>query len=167
MLNSITNANAYRDGLTLIGRIEQLDLPSIKFKTEEIAALGMFSSIEIPVGLEKMEAKIKWNAIYDRDWKAASPVAKSTIVVKSNMTTHGADGRTEQLQVTATIRGIYKELPSGNLKSNAKFDGAEHLLTVNYYKLEVAGVKVYEVDIFNNILNIGDTDILESFRSNQ
>lgn len=167
MLNSISNANAYRDGNTLIGKIEQLDLPNIKFKTEDHDALGLFSTIEIPIGLEKMEAKIKWNAIYDTDWKAASPVSKSTIVVKSNMTKHGADGRTQQLQVTATIRGIYKELPSGTMKSNAKFDGAEHLLTVNYYKLEVEGKKIYEVDIFNNILSIGDTDILESFRSNQ
>jgi len=38
---------------------------------------------------------------------------------------------------------------------------------VNYYKLEVAGAKIYEVDIFNNILYVGQTDILESFRSNQ
>ncbi len=167
MLNSIFNANAYRDGNTLIGKIEQLDLPNIKFKTEDIAALGLFSTIEVPVGLEKMEAKIKWNAIYDEDWKAASPISKSTVVVKSNMTKHGADGRTAQVQVTATIRGVYKELPSGNLKANAKFDGAEHLLTVNYYKLEVAGAKIYEVDIFNNILYVGQTDILESFRSNQ
>jgi hypothetical protein len=167
MLNSIFNANAYRDGNTLIGKIEQIDLPNIKFKTEDIAALGLFSSIEIPTGLEKMEAKIKWNAIYDTDWKAASPVSKSTIVVKANMTKHGADGRTQQVQVTATVRGIYKELPSGNLKSNSKFDGAEHLMTVNYYKLEVAGAKIYEVDIFNNILFVGSEDILESFRSNQ
>ncbi len=167
MLNSIFNANAYRDGNTLIGKVEQIDLPKIQFKTEDIAALGLFSTIEIPVGLEKMEAKIKWNAIYDDDWKAASPVAKSTIVVKSNMTKHAADGRTEQVQVTATIRGVYKELPTGVMKSNAKFDGAEHLLTVSYYKLEVAGGKIYEVDIFNNILYVGSTDILESFRSNQ
>ncbi len=167
MLNSIFNANAYRDGNTLIGKVEQLDLPAVKFKTEDIAALGLFSTIEIPTGLEKMEAKIKWNAIYDKDWKAASPVSKSTIVVKSNMTTHGADGLVEQVQVTATVRGVYRELPTGNLKANAKFDGAEHVLTVNYYKLEVDGNKVYEVDIFNNILYVGDKDILESFRSNQ
>lgn len=167
MLKSIFNANAYRDGNTLIGKMEQIDLPNIKFKTEDIDALGIFSTIEIPVGLEKMESKIKWNAIYDQDWKAASPVAKSTIIVKANMTEHGAEGRIGQTQVTATIQGVYKELPTGNIKPNSKFDGSEHMLTVNYYKLEVGGEKIYEVDIFNNIMYIGDTDILESFRSNQ
>lgn len=167
MLNSITNANAYRDGNNLIGKLEQIDLPQIKFKTEDISALGLFSNIEIPVGLEKMEAKLKWNAIYDTDWKAASPVTSSTIVVKSNMTSLDPSGRASQIPVTASIKGVYKELPTGNMKSNAKFDGAEHLLSVNYYKLEVGGVKIYEVDIFNNILFIGEIDILESFRSNQ
>lgn len=167
MINSITNANAYRDGNTLIGKLEQIDLPSVKFKTEDVSALGLFSDVEIPTGLEKMEAKLKWNAIYDTDWKAASPVTSSTIVVKSNMTKQAAGGRTEQIPVTASIKGVYKELPTGNLKANAKFDGAEHLLAVNYYKLEVGGKKIYEVDIFNNIVFIGDTDILESFRSNQ
>lgn len=167
MINSITNANAYRDGNTLIGKLEQIDLPSVKFKTEDVSALGLFSDVEISTGLEKMEAKLKWNAIYDNDWKAASPVTSSIITVKSNMTKHAAGGRTEQIPVTASIKGVYKELPSGNLKANAKFDGAEHLMSVNYYKLEVGGVKIYEVDIFNNILFIGDTDVLDSFRSNQ
>jgi hypothetical protein len=167
MLNSITNANAYREGNSLIGKLEQIDLPNIKFKTEDIAALGMFASIPIPTGLEKLEAKLKWNAIYDSDWKAASPVSASTIVVKSNMTSIDGSGRVSQIPVTATIKGTYVEIPSGNLKANAKFDGAEHLLSVNYYKLEVSGAKIYEVDIFNNILFIGDTDILESFRANQ
>ena len=167
MINSIINANAYRDGNTLIGKLEQIDLPAVKFKTEDISALGMFSNIEIPTGLEKMEAKLKWNAIYDNDWKAASPVTSQTLVVKSNMVKQAAGGRTEQIPVTATIKGVYKEIPSGNLKANAKFDGAEHMLSVNYYKLEVAGAKIYEVDIFNNIIFIGDTDILESFRANQ
>ena len=167
MINSITNANAYRDGNTLIGKLEQIDLPAIKFKSEDISALGLFSNVEIPTGLEKMEAKLKWNSIYDADWKAASPVTSSTIVVKSNMVKQTAGGRTEQIPVTASVKGVYKELPTGNLKANAKFDGAEHLMSVNYYKLEVGGKKIYEVDIFNNILFIGDTDILESFRNNQ
>jgi hypothetical protein len=167
MLNSITNANAYRDGNTLIGKLEQIDLPNIKFKTEDISALGLFATIPIPVGLEKLEAKLKWNAIYDNDWKAASPVTSSTIVVKSNMTSVDGTGRSNQIPVTATVKGTYVELPTGNMKAGAKFDGSEHLLNVNYYKLEVNGAKIYEVDIFNNIIFIGDTDILESFRANQ
>jgi P2 family phage contractile tail tube protein len=69
--------------------------------------------------------------------------------------------------VTASIRGTYKELPSGKMKAGAKFDGAEHTMTVNYYKLEVAGATIYEVDLFNNILIIDGKDMLESFKANQ
>lgn len=167
MINSIIGGNAYRDGNTLIGKLESVELPAVKFKTEAISALGLFSEVEIPVGLEKMEAKIKWNSIYATDWRAGSPITTQTIIFKSNMIKQNATGQAGNIAVTASMRGVYKELPSGTMKQGAKFDGAEHLLAVNYYKLEENGVKIFEIDIFNNILFVGDTDILESFRSNQ
>jgi P2 family phage contractile tail tube protein len=83
------------------------------------------------------------------------------------MARHDQTGRAEQVPVTATLTGIFKELPSGTIKAAEKSDGTEHLMTVYYYKLEVSGKKVYEVDVFNNIFFCGETDNLEQFRLNQ
>lgn len=167
MINSITNANAYLNGNKLAGKLDELELPAIKLKMQEVAALGLFGTTEIPSGLEKLEAKFKWNAIYPDEWRKESPMEATRIIVKSNMATADAGGIKKNSQVTATIGGIFKELPSGSFKPGEKSDGAEHLMAVVYYKLEVDGKTVYEIDVYNNIFKHGDKDLLASFNTNQ
>lgn len=167
MINSITNANAYLNGNKLAGKLDELELPAVKLKTQEITALGIFGSTEIPVGLEKMEAKFKWNSVYPNEWKKESPMQTTRIIVKSNMMVVDASGVKRNAQVTATVGGLFKELPTGTVKPGEKMDGAEHLMAVTYYKLEVDGETVYEIDVFNNIFKHGNSDLLSGFNSNQ
>lgn len=167
MINRITNANVYLDGNTLIGKLEQLELPAIKLSTEDVKALGLYATIELPTGLDKMEAKLKWNAVYGDNFKALSPIKSCTLTVKSNMVSQGAGGVTKNIAVTVTLSGVFKETPLGTLKGQEKIDGLEHVMSVYYCKLEEAGKLLYEVDVFNNIYKVGDTDILENFRLNQ
>lgn len=167
MINKITNANAYLDGVTLIGKLDELELPSIKFKMQDFAALGLFSEIELPSGLEKMEAKLKWNAVYGDNFKEESPLKSVSLTVKSNMKQHGAGGVLKDIPVTVTISGVFKEIPLGTFKSNEKMDGLQHVMSVYYVKLEEASKLIYEVDVFNNIIKFGSNDILSEFRLNQ
>jgi P2 family phage contractile tail tube protein len=167
MINRITNANAYLNGETLIGRLEEIELPSIKFATEDVKALGLFAAIEMPTGLEKMEAKLKWNAVYGDNFKAESPLKSVSITVKSNMKSQGAAGSLKDIPVSVTISGVFKETPLGTLKGQEKIDGLQHVMSVYYVKLEEDGKLIYEVDVFNNIIKFGSTDILNEFRLNQ
>lgn len=167
MINSIINANAYLGTTKLAGKIEEVELPAVKLKTEEVQALGVFGTTEIPVGMEKMEAKFKWNAIYPDEWKKESPMKSTRVIVKSSMMVVDSTGVKKHSKVTATIGGIFKELPTGTIKPGEKMDGAEHLMAVSYYKLEVDGVTVCEVDVLNNIFKQGETDLLEEFNTNQ
>lgn len=167
MINKIINANCYLDGNTLIGKMDEIALPSIKLKMEDYNALGLFAQIELPAGLEKMEAKLKWNSVYGDNFKAESVINSVTITVKSNMVQHGAGGVVKNVPVTATITGVFKELPMGTIKGAAKVDGMEHTMAVYYCKLEENGSLVFEVDVFNNIFKIGSTDVLSEFRLNQ
>ena len=167
MINRITNANAYLDGETLIGRLDEIELPNIKFATEDVKALGMFATIEMPTGLEKMEAKLKWNAVYGDNFKSESPLKAVSLTIKSNMKSQGASGVLKDIAVSVTISGVFKETPLGTLKGQEKIDGLQHVMAVYYVKLEEAGKLVYEVDVFNNIIKFGSTDILNEFRLNQ
>ncbi|MFR5734255.1 MAG: phage major tail tube protein [Odoribacter splanchnicus] len=166
MINSITNGNAYLNGNKLAGKIEELELPAIKLKMEDVSALGMFADTEIPVGLEKMEAKFKWNSIYPENWKDEGPFRTCRMIVKSDMVVNGPQGQQEHKAVTVTIAGIFKEFPLGSIKPGAKQDGLEHLMSVSYVKLEVAKQLVYEVDVFNNVYKQGSADLLSSFKAN-
>lgn len=167
MINRITNANAYLDGVTLIGCLDELELPNIKFNTEDVKALGMFATIEMPSGLDKLEAKLKWNAVYGDNFKAESPLKSVSLTVKSNMKSQGAAGSLKDIPVTVTISGVFKEIPLGTLKGQEKIDGLQHVMSVYYVKLEEAGKPIYEVDVFNNIIKFGSVDILNEFRLNQ
>ena len=167
MINRITNANVYLKGTTLIGRLEEIELPNIKFSTEDVKALGMFATIEMPTGLDKLEAKLKWNAVYGDNFKDESPLKACSLTIKSNMKSQGAGGVLKDIPVTVTLSGVFKEIPLGTLKGQEKIDGLQHVMTVYYVKLEEAGTQIYEVDVFNNIIKFGSEDILNEFRLNQ
>ena len=63
-INRLTNANIYMDGTNLLGRAEEIQLPQIKHKMADHKALGMVGSAEFFAGIDKLESKIKWNALY-------------------------------------------------------------------------------------------------------
>ena len=52
------------NGNNLLGRAEEIQLPQIKHKMAEHKALGMVGSAEFFAGIDKLECKIKWNALY-------------------------------------------------------------------------------------------------------
>lgn len=166
MINSITNGNAYLNGNKLAGKLEELELPAIKMKMEDISALGMFADTQIPVGMEKLEAKFKWNSIYPENWRDEDPFKSCRITVKSDMVVNGAQGQQSHKPVTVTIAGIFKEFPLGSIKPGAKQDGLEHIMAVSYLRVEVGKELLYEVDVFNNIFRQGNKDSLSYFKSN-
>lgn len=166
MINAITNANAYLNGTKLAGRLTEMELPAIKIKTQEITALGVYGVTEIPVGLEKMEAKLKFNSIYPDAWKHENPHKACDIIVKSNMIVTDPKGITSNVAVVANITGLFKELPVGTLKPGEMTE-SEHLMTVTYYKLQVGDEVVWEIDVYNNIYTHFGEDILKSFNDNQ
>lgn len=166
MINSITNANAYLNGVRLAGKLSDLTLPDIKFKTEDVQALGMFGTVEIPVGLEKMEAKFKFNAIYAEAWRNERSNRTCVVIVKSNMTTHTQGSTVKNTPVTATMSGFFKEIPGGNIKPGAKTE-ADHVMSISRYKLVVGLEVIYDIDIHNNIFYHAGEDVLAMFKINQ
>lgn len=165
-MNSITNANVYLNGNSLIGKLDELELPAIKMKMEDVSALGIYGDTEIPVGMEKLEAKFKWNSIYRENWKDQNPFQATRLIVKTDMVTHGAGGQVKHNPVTVTIAGTFKEFPLGSFKAAAKQDGLEHTMAVTYLKVEVNRQPLYEVDVFNNVYKQAGVDLLASFRAN-
>ena len=73
-INRLTNANIYVDGNSWLGRAEEVTLPVITSKMSEHKALGMVGMVELFSGIDKLEARIKWNSVYkDVFKKAANP----------------------------------------------------------------------------------------------
>lgn len=165
-ISKVFNARVYIDGTDFIAKAEEIDLPKVKFKFSDTKALGLYADGEFPTGLDKLEARIKFNSVYpDFIALAADPFTARTIIIYAPMQDWQQTGVVKTSSVKAEIRGFFKEWDSGKLK---KAESAEAEATVSciYYKLDVDGQDVIEVDTINNIYKIKGKDILQDYKIN-
>ena len=66
--------------------------------------------------------------------------------------------------VIATVRGMLKEVDLGDWKPGDKAE-IKHAMALTYYKLEVDGRVVYEIDMINAVRVIDGVDQLAAERS--
>ena len=165
-INKLTNANIYMDGVNLLGRAEEVELPQVKLKMAEHKALGMVGSTEFFAGIDKLESKIKWNALYPNVLKScANPFTSVMIQVRASLETYNGTGRISEVPATAFLIGTFKEFPMGNIKpqDNAEY---ETTMSVTYAKLVVDGKEIFEIDALQNIYKVGGVDMLSNYRRN-
>lgn len=166
-IHNCTNANVYVDGANFIGRCEEATLPQIKAKMSTKKGLGMLSEMEIFSGIDKMEAKFKWNSFYPDVMKKSANFTKGVqIQVRSSIDVlDGNSNRTDQLPLVATLRGTFKELPGGAFKQQDNVE-LESTFNVIYYKLQIDGETIVEVDQINNKYVVDGEDLMAAFREN-
>lgn len=165
-VNRVTNSNVYINGASLLGKAEEIDLPKIITKMAEHKALGMMGVIELPTGFEKMEARIKWNAVYgDIMAKMANPYETHSLQCRGNIENYTAGGRTGQVPYVCFFRGQFKELPAGNFKQHDNVE-MESRLAVTYCKVEINSVSIVEFDVLANIFKVNGVDVLATYKAN-
>lgn len=161
----VFNARVYIDGTDFIAKAEEVDLPKVRFKFADTKALGIYAESELPTGLDKMEARIKFNSVYpDFVALAADPFSVRTVIVRAPYQVWTQQGVSKTAPLKAELRGFFKEFDTAKLK-RADSAEAEATLSVIYYKLEVDGQDIVEVDTFNNIYKVKGKDILQDYRS--
>ena len=165
-VNRLTNANVYNNGASLLGKVEEVTLPAIKSMSVDHKALGMVMPVELPSGFEKMTGKIKWNAVYpDLIKEFGSPYATKSIQIRGNLETYDSTGRLSEVSVVAYLTLRFKDvLPPIGLKQNDNPE-MESEFSASYYKLEVDGVTLIEIDAFSNTFFVDGKDELANYRN--
>lgn len=166
-VNRVTNANIYMDGKSLLGRAEEVTLPVIKQMMAEHKALGMNGKFELPAGVDKLEARIKWNSFYsDVLTKAANPNQTVQIQARSSIKTWTPNGANAiETPVVIHMTALFKDFPTGNFKQHDNVE-LESNLSVNYCKLVVGSVEIMEIDVLANIHKVNGVDIMAQYRAN-
>jgi len=165
-ISKVFNARVYIDGTDFIAKAEEVDLPKVQFKFVDAKGLGLYSEFQLPSGLEKMEAKIKFNSLYsDFIAIASDPFTAHYVVVRGSNQYWTQSGVSQELPVKAEMRGFFKEFEQGNLKI-AEAPTPEATLSVIYYKLQLDDQDVLEIDVINNIYRINGSDILQNYKIN-
>jgi P2 family phage contractile tail tube protein len=165
-VNRVTNANIYLTGTgSLLGRAEEISLPDVKASMSDHKAIGMFGKLELPSGIDKMECKIKWNAIYPEVAKKFNDIfASREIQVRYPIENYTAQGRTGTVGARVAMTVLPKNIPLGNFKQHDNVE-LEQTFTVTYFKMEVDGVIVTEIDVLNNIYIVDGVDKLAAYRA--
>ena len=166
-INRITNANVYSSGNSLIGKVEEVKLPAIKGKTVEVKVLGLAFDNELPAGFEKMTGTMKFNAVYpELIEEFGSPFNTRQIQVRSSLESYDSSGRTSEVSVVAFLTVRFKDaLPPIGLKQNDNPE-QESEYSCSYYRLEIDGERMIEVDSLANIFFVKDVDELAQYRIN-
>lgn len=165
-VNRLTNANIYVNGSTMLGKAEEVSLPAVKFMMAEHKALGMIGKMEFPSGIDKLEAKIKWNSFYADAMKTfGSPFKNLQIQVRANLETYDSTGRSTQVPVICYITAAAKDFPMGNFKQHDNVE-LESNLSVYYVKLAINGGSIVEIDVLANIWKVDGVDQLSTYRAN-
>lgn len=166
LINKCTNANVYLNGVSYMGRAEEISLPDITPKMVDHKALGMVGESELPAGLQKMSAKIKWNAIYPDVMKTTHNVFTSVrLMVRTSIETYEGGTRTSQQPAVIYLTGTWKKSGGLSFKPQDNVE-IENELSVTAYKMEVNGQEIINVDVMANIWRVNGVDQLAVYRAN-
>lgn len=159
---TLFNTNLFIDGISFSGDIPELTLPKIAVKTEGYRAGGMDGEIDMDVGLEKLEASFAANGVRQQAMKFVGLADQTAFNGSFRGSFKEQKGRF--VGVTATIRGMLKELDPGSWKSGDKAE-FKYSVGVSYYKLEIDSVVIFEIDPVNSVRVINGVDQLQQMRN--
>lgn len=155
----LKNYVAYVDGYGYAGKVPELKLPAIKFKTNDYDAGGLAGTVEVDMGVvEKMESE-------------ATFAEYNTMVMKllgdpnASFTFRGAqEGDVGDAEaVIVAMRGLFKEMDPGSWKPGEKTT-LKCAVAVKYLKITVGSVEAVEIDVENMIRRIAGKDQLAAIR---
>ena len=158
----LTNCVAFIDGVSLSGEVPSLTLPKLTQKTLDYQGGGMSAPIEFGVGLEKLESAFTTNGVRRETLKffGLADQTACNLVFRGAFT--GLKGAVTP--VVVTMRGGVKEVDMGDWKPTDQAE-IKHSIKLTYYKLEIDGHVMYEIDPLNMIQVIDGVDQLAAARS--
>jgi P2 family phage contractile tail tube protein len=159
----LKNWNLIVQGRGNAGRADSMTLPEISIKTDDHRAGGMDTETEIDMGLEKLTAKFEISdpdplilgLVGNMNSNSARILAKASYVRDTDLA---------RVAVVAELGGRLKKASFGDWKAGDK-SGQTYEMGVNYYRLTVGGVEVYEIDVENMIRRIGGVDQLAGIKA--
>lgn len=150
------------DGVSFSGDVPSMTLPKLTVKSEEYRGGGMSGPVDMPTGLEKMEAAWVTNGVRKESLKFFGLADQTACNVVFRGSFKDQKGTTKAVMVT--LRGALKEIDMGEWKPGDKSE-IKHAMSVTYYKLEIDGRVMYEIDFANMIQVINGVDQLAADRS--
>jgi hypothetical protein len=152
------------NGIGKIGMCPSVTIPEFNLEMEDYRGGGMFGTVEIPMGVEKMDFSFDlftWDAdIWLNIGYGAGSQSVPFLFLGNAFTQTGV-----QTSVSVGMNGTLK-----SIKTDAAVPGKQvkHAcqVAINTFKHIIAGVTVMDVDIYGNKFLVNGTDIMQTSRNN-
>ncbi len=156
--------NAYMNGVSLLGKVNDFTPPNIVVKTEEFKANGMDAPLDIDTGLEKLTAEMVFPG-YVEDVMALWGLANNAAV---NLTIRGSlESRNgNKRPIVIVIRGMITGINRGGFGTSGKAGDTTVALSLDYYREQVDGRLIYELEPAALIRIVDGVDQLATTRAN-
>jgi len=165
-INKVFDANVYVNNASKHGQASEITCPDVTYIMNDYKSLGMYGTARFPNGIEAMEANFKWTyPDNDAQVAMANPQKAADVMVRSSKAVYDNGGLVEEIPVLILLRGFPTKHQGGSFRGKEDVE-VESTLAVNYYKLEVGGDEIIEVDAINNIFKVEGEDVLEERRNN-
>ncbi len=157
----IRGMNLFSDGHGYAHMLEEVTLPVIKIKTEEVRLGGMDSPMDMDVGMEKLTLSYTL-AGFDPDTQKQIGLLEGQSVRQTlKGATEDRDGTVHSEEIG--LIGKVTEIDSGSWKPGEKVQ-MKVTISLTYYSRDRDGERLHEIDVENMKRIINGKDQLESVR---
>lgn len=164
-LEQISEGVVFVNGTSYFGLTQEVKLPEIQFRMTERKPTGGIGSIELPNGVDKMEAEITWTS-YDKQLAAAvfNPRKATQLMVRSvKRVFDAAGGIDKEVAVVTHMTVLPKSFSLGSHKAGEAIEMPTKF-AVHAIKQVVGGETLVEIDVINQIFATGGEDFLSTLR---
>jgi uncharacterized protein len=161
-MSNLRDSNIFQDftvwinDVGKIGEAPNFQPPEINIAVEEFRGGGMDGTVEIPFGVEKIEFDFNLHTWDEQVWDNLGYGPGSIdvpITFRGYLLTAGG----AEKGVIIDTRCLIKSIKPSKVESGKKADLSVHV-AANYYRHEINGRTVTEIDVFNKVTIIGGTD---------
>lgn len=140
---TLANLNLFVDGVSFQGNVSTLTLPKLTVKTAEQRFGGMDTPVDIDQGLEKLTAEFATAGVRPESLKFFGLADNSAFNGTFRGAFKGLKGAITP--VVVTLRGALTVVEMGEWKTAGE-TSVKHTVSLTYYKLEIDGRMMYEID---------------------
>ncbi len=140
------NCTIFVDRESKVGQAKEISLPVPEMKVEELRNAGMVMPIEVSLGYEKLENSFKMTAFDPQTLRLFGLAPGKTREFMITGELRDEDGTVHS--AVAYIRGFIKKTDAGGWQPGEMAE-TDFEVSIRYYKLEVDGRELIEMDPFN------------------
>ena len=145
----LENFNVFVDGQNYACVAKSLTLPKISKKTEDYRGAGMLGDVAISVGLNKLELEVNYGGFDPRLYSQLAKCGTSDLPVRF-IGVYTVPNTCTSMAVEVYMRGEGHEVDPGTAELG-KLSEFKMKYGLTYYRMDVDGVTVVELDFVNGI----------------